>query len=341
MSSTENPLDALTALMQERFRYEGWLSQLEARRGSTPAHVFARVHGDYSERLHRVMEELAGRASELEGTAKSLADQVAALYSDETSHRDERAEAELRAAVGEFEEDRANEVISRCDAALASLGAERDKVGAELARVQEILALARPAQPGTAQTHVNAPPPVAASPRAAQPEIVPIESLAPAPQAAASKPAPSPAPAPAFDELAFLQSIVSRKSDAPSGNSRTQTQPRHETAAPIPRGDEPQPLAQSNDRRRPSEALEAIGSEMRSGQEAASNRTATPILTTPPLVTKEGAPQPSNLTPGSIPAFLKDMPTEQIKTLKCQECGTMNYPTEWYCERCGGELAAM
>ena len=47
------------------------------------------------------------------------------------------------------------------------------------------------------------------------------------------------------------------------------------------------------------------------------------------------------LTPGSLPSFIKEMPTEQIKTLKCQECGTMNYPTEWYCERCGGELAAM
>jgi len=32
---------------------------------------------------------------------------------------------------------------------------------------------------------------------------------------------------------------------------------------------------------------------------------------------------------------------EQVKTLKCQECGTLNYPTEWYCERCGAELAAM
>jgi hypothetical protein len=28
------------------------------------------------------------------------------------------------------------------------------------------------------------------------------------------------------------------------------------------------------------------------------------------------------------------------KTLRCTECGTMNLPTEWYCERCGGELAA-
>ena len=29
------------------------------------------------------------------------------------------------------------------------------------------------------------------------------------------------------------------------------------------------------------------------------------------------------------------------KTLKCPECGTANYPTEWYCERYGGELATM
>ena len=32
---------------------------------------------------------------------------------------------------------------------------------------------------------------------------------------------------------------------------------------------------------------------------------------------------------------------EQPKTLKCAECGAMNYPTEWYCERCGAELAAL
>ena len=29
------------------------------------------------------------------------------------------------------------------------------------------------------------------------------------------------------------------------------------------------------------------------------------------------------------------------KTLKCGECGAMNLPTEWYCERCGAELAAL
>jgi uncharacterized OB-fold protein len=32
--------------------------------------------------------------------------------------------------------------------------------------------------------------------------------------------------------------------------------------------------------------------------------------------------------------------SDAARSLKCQECGWMNYPTEWYCEKCGGELAA-
>jgi hypothetical protein len=41
------------------------------------------------------------------------------------------------------------------------------------------------------------------------------------------------------------------------------------------------------------------------------------------------------------PTFLKNVPSEQTKTLKCGECGAMNYATEWYCERCGAELSAL
>lgn len=29
------------------------------------------------------------------------------------------------------------------------------------------------------------------------------------------------------------------------------------------------------------------------------------------------------------------------RTLKCNDCGTMNRPTEWYCERCGAELSTL
>ncbi|MFN2636280.1 MAG: hypothetical protein ABR585_04595 [Gemmatimonadaceae bacterium] len=53
----------------------------------------------------------------------------------------------------------------------------------------------------------------------------------------------------------------------------------------------------------------------------------TAAVATPPAVPKSGsAPDPR---------------AEQHKTLKCPECGAANYPTEWYCERCGGELATM
>jgi uncharacterized OB-fold protein len=31
----------------------------------------------------------------------------------------------------------------------------------------------------------------------------------------------------------------------------------------------------------------------------------------------------------------------QEKTLRCPDCGANNLPTEWYCEKCGGELAAL
>ena len=48
-------------------------------------------------------------------------------------------------------------------------------------------------------------------------------------------------------------------------------------------------------------------------------------------------------TPPSVPKSggSSDPRSEQHKTLKCPECGAANYPTEWYCERCGGELATM
>jgi hypothetical protein len=65
-----------------------------------------------------------------------------------------------------------------------------------------------------------------------------------------------------------------------------------------------------------------------------------------------GQYQPSELTStsrGGSPPAAAPGPTaaapaaegEAVKNLKCQECGTMNLPTEWYCEQCGAELAAL
>lgn len=314
---TDNSMDQLTAFMEERARYQGWLAQLEARRDSTPPHVFDRVSGDYRERLQRVTEQLSSRAGDLENSAASLASRIAALFTDESARKDERAEAELRALVGEFTEDHARDVVARCDEAITGLVTEREGVAGELARVQQILSVARPGA-------VGAPPPQAVAPDMRSDEddsIVPIESLAPADVPPHPEPAPASAPSAPFDELAFLQSVVHAPA-APAAPAHPADESATMNAAPARNG------TTSNANGASAESL------------GAPNRAPTPILSRPPISEDAAMPR-SSLTPGSIPAFLKDMPTEQIKTLKCQECGTMNYPTEWYCERCGGELAAM
>ena len=51
------------------------------------------------------------------------------------------------------------------------------------------------------------------------------------------------------------------------------------------------------------------------------------------------ATPPPNLVP-SAPSD-EDVDAEEPRTLKCRDCGKMNLPTEWYCEQCGAELAAV
>lgn len=277
MMSETTPMDELNALLEERGRYEQWLAQLNSRRETTPAHVFDRVRGDYAARLGPVMEQLRSRAEGLLSTVTSLEEKVGVLSAEESVRRDARAEIELRAMVGEYSAERANSELATCDEDIGRIEGERTAAQSELARLQEILALVR--QP---------------APRAA---------AAPSP---ASRPLGAPPSSPdseaAYEELAFLNSVVDSPVPAPM------------PAAPPPRIQESVPLVTSLG---PIDRHEAHPSA------------------------REQSPRVSVGTPAATPAFLKDMPTEQVKTLKCQECGTMNYPTEWYCERCGGELAAM
>jgi hypothetical protein len=61
-----------------------------------------------------------------------------------------------------------------------------------------------------------------------------------------------------------------------------------------------------------------------------------PAVTTAPAPREPAAPSAAAASGGgSKPA------SGVAKTLKCGECGTLNRPTEWYCERCGAELAGV
>src|SRR5688572_23179711 len=133
-------MDALNALLEERKQYETWIAQLDARRGSAPGHVLERVRGDYAARLGQVTEQLVQRAPELRGTAHELAVRLAGLERDEGEKRDERAEYELRAAVGEYAPEMAQSSFARCDEAIARLASERHAIEAELNRMRGVLA---------------------------------------------------------------------------------------------------------------------------------------------------------------------------------------------------------
>ena len=54
-----------------------------------------------------------------------------------------------------------------------------------------------------------------------------------------------------------------------------------------------------------------------------------------------GAPQASRAVETAPAPGSKGGAPGVAKTLKCGECGTLNRPTEWYCERCGAELAGI
>lgn len=304
MTNSEQSMDGLNELLDERSRYQAWLAQLEARRGQAPAHVLERVRSDYSSRLETVTAHLRGRAVELERTVASLRTRVEGLMRDEEQRRDERAETELRAGVGEFGEEEARSAIAASDEAIQALVSERESVSSELARLEGILEQIVPA-PASAP----APAAAAAAPFVAAPALESLDRHGPA----ATQPGPPRVATPnPLDELEFLRSVVS----SPEANDVVQ--PAQASAAPAQPDFLPPPVL------------------------SAPRRQVTPLSTAIPVPRQApAAGGPGGPTPNAVPSFLRDVPAEQVKTLKCAECGTMNSPTEWYCERCGGELAAM
>jgi len=175
---------------------------------------------------------------------------------------------------------------------------------------------AAPAVPPAAAVLVPVAAPVAprtSTPSPATPAVPPLPAPEPVVAPAASVPAPAaPAPmsgGPSFDELAFLNSVVGRAS----------TPVKVDEPAPVTA---PRPSGASRAMPTPSPAAPSVTPPVRSTS-----------TTRPPTEGDETSFGPlGRPTPRT---------SQAIKTLKCQECGTLNYPTEWYCERCGGELAAL
>jgi hypothetical protein len=106
-------------------------------------------------------------------------------------------------------------------------------------------------------------------------------------------------------------------------------------------GSPPKPPAKSDDRKKaaPVDELAFLKSVTEDDKTAPSPKRASGAQFQPAI---PGDPPRSAPMSGSVtPAASLNDDAEVAKTLKCKECGRMNLATEWYCESCGAELAAL
>jgi len=329
--------EKVTALFEERQRYESWLSMLESKRANTPTHIFERVFADYASRLAQVVEELGSHRAALQELERSYMERLTALDADDAKNRDEALEAELRSTVGELSPEDHEEVRGRTETALAAVADERSHVAAELAKLRAMVEASggTPSVPAPA-----APAPVAAQmpeqqrrPAAAAPQQ-PVAPKRDDSQLTFDRPARPAAQPAAANPVAEQQpgSAAARRNSAPDV--------RAATGGPF---DDLEFLKTMIEPRTSGEGV-AVGSGAgtpATGSRAAASGSAIGTHTPPQVSSTTGASLPAVGRAVEESALPKEGGQDQVKTLKCQECGTLNYPTEWYCERCGAELAAL
>lgn len=303
MSKPSRSHDALQQLLDERKRFESWIATLESRRESTPEHVYKRVHADYAQRLATVRDQLTERTGEMRSAISGLKDRLKQATEQETARTDELHEAELRAAVGEFTPEQWELRKREVEVDLKRFVDEKKRISDELNQLLLIMEQTTEGLTSDAPAAVTPPSAPPSTPAALEPPL--SEALSAAPLAAAS-------PA---DATRVRSKTPARSRAAMHG---TPVPPPPEEKAPVPI----ESLAPSDPLAAPAPA-EAAPSESaahakdRGGHHG--KRSKTPALSTAAV----------------------DPRRENEKTLKCAECGAMNYPTEWYCESCGGELSAL
>ncbi len=337
--SQAKQIQTIQGFLAERKKYEQWIAQLEERAENTPPHVYIKVHADYSRRLDEAQARLVAEAGVVQKLVTDLDESLATQDAQVGEKRDERAEAELRAAVGEYGEKEWDKLRGKLDATITELTTERDALQRERDTLGALLAEAT--APAAAEP-APAPPPVAVQEEpVAPPPVAAKEPVPPRPSKSVEAPPPPPPPrvtaaatrvaepelafAPEkkadVDELAFLRSVLGRTT--PYSASPAQA------AAPAPESAAPAPVA-------PPAPPRTSGRATQEREKKAAPPEPPPIPA--PVIARSS----TNAEPRASGGFGAPTPrtSEAVRSLKCQECGTLNYPTEWYCERCGGELAA-
>ena len=355
--SKTNALDTLRGLIAERQQYDQWIATLESKRDGTPEHVFNRVHSDYRSRLDRVLGEIRSHSEELQLSINALSSRLAEVAKDEEAKRDAMQEAELRATVGEYDASQWESMRAESTRELEKIASDRGSLESQLAELESIRKLSE-----MTSGFVDAATPAAATIAPAPLAPTPAEATAPPIQSAPSEPTPAPVQTPPVRE-------AESKKDGDGAEDRPRfsdvgwpardivdipaTPSSPVSAAPEPARSAPTPSqsrratpssSQASVQAKPAEpAPRASIDPAAAAPRPSASPSAPPPAPTPPPKRRTPSGKDAQISSG----FSKPVPTppegrpEVNKTLKCPECGTPNYPTEWYCERCGGELATM
>ena len=124
---------AIEKLLQDRSQYEQWLARL-ASAGDAPDAVRLRVRADYEARLRAVMDELRTHAATIKADLDRFRGSEGELMRQESAAEERIAEAEIRHAVGEFEESKWQEIRDEASKGLNEAREELTQVRSEIAR---------------------------------------------------------------------------------------------------------------------------------------------------------------------------------------------------------------
>jgi hypothetical protein len=308
MADTDASLTQVDQLLQQRAKYEQWLARLDGTGTRAPEAVRQKVRADYEARLREVLTELRTHVDAVETALAARRETVAGLDARRADVEERLAEAEVRHAVGEYNDDEWSAVATEAQAVLDDLAGRLGAEQAEIARLSEVQRLMAP--PAPAPPSAPAPMPVAAAPAPAPSDDMPALLTEPV----FDEPTPSPTPAPVAAEpvLRLVEDAPAPAAQAPAGA------PKFVPRTPMPSRSTPMP-APPRPAAAPVDELAFLKSV--TGEEPRRARAPAPVTEAP----TDGAAGKST----------------QQKTLRCGECGTLNRATEWYCERCGAELAAL
>ena len=319
----------IESLLADRQRLRGWLDRLDAAQDRAPAQVKHRVRADYEGRLAEVVARLRGFTTAISATLETLRGQRAAYESKRSEVEEVRAEAGLRHAVGEYTDEEWGQLEGDANQNIQGLSSEIDRLSVEITRLDEVLALVSPPEPQRRE-----PPPPRPIREARSEERLDIHVLEP-------------------EEL----TLTPRGKHSPDDNQNVVTLDpdtmddieaiRPETARPAPveaprftpkTGAEPKPSPRD---RGPARTIRFPTQQPTPPADPSSQ--AVDEMTFLKSVTLDSPASRERAAADQRPsaASARARSPNASKTLKCAECGSMNKPTEWYCERCGAELAAL